>query len=130
MLIFKPFNNEEQLRLAKVQIKNKVKFLEKKYGWTIKIGDDLYEYVSSKSKNDLYGARPMERLIEYILNYSIAEYQIEYGRLEESSVIRIDLVNAEYNLIRMRANSRSVDVRIDTDFNTGAFREELVLNLA
>ena len=70
----------------------------------------------------------MERLIEYILNYSLLNIRLS-SRLEESSVVRIDLVNVEYNLIRMRAISRSVDVRIDTDFNTGAFREELVLNL-
>ena len=129
VLIFKPFDNDEQLRLAKVQIQNKVRYLEEKYGWSIKIGDDLYGYVSEKSKNDLYGARPMERLIEYILNYSIAEYQIEYGRLDGTSTIRIDLLSAEQNIIRMRANSRAVDVRIDTDFNTGAFREELVLDM-
>ena len=58
-----------------MQIKNKVRFLEEKYEWKTDVDEELISYVATKATNDLYGARPMERLIEYILNYSIAEYQ-------------------------------------------------------
>ena len=129
VLIFKPFNQVEQRELAAVQIKNKVRFLEEKYEWKIDVDEELISYVATKATNDLYGARPMERLIEYILNYSIAEYQIEYGRLGPSSKIRIRLLDANEDIIEMSSGRKSVEITIDTDFNTGSFREALILDL-
>ena len=48
----------------------------------------------------------MERLIEYILNYSIVEYQIEYGRLGPSSKISIRLLDANENIIEMSSEGK------------------------
>ena len=129
ILIFKPFTENEQLSLARVLVNGKVDFLSEKYGWNIRVSDEIYRYIAKKSENKLYGARPMERLIEYVINYSVAEFQIMYGRVARGSNLEFEVESLRQNLISLTIGGKTVEVEIDTDFNTGSFIETTPLEL-
>ena len=113
ILIFKPFTENEQLSLARVLVNGKVDFPSEKYGWNIRVSDEIYRYIAKKSENKLYGARPMERLIEYVINYSVAEFQIMYGRVARGSNLEFE-VKASDKPDKPYYRGKTVEVEIDS----------------
>ena len=119
VFIYKPFTSDEILRLATVMTKNKKKILEERYGWSLNLSDSLISFIAEKALSPIYGARPMERLIEHIISYGIAEYSIANGAIPNQARIEFDLIERATSRVVINIGGSVLEYEVDTDFNSG-----------
>lgn len=74
--IFKPFTDAEFAQLSRTLINKKLGLLKEFFTWDAAVDQGTYDYVALLGRSPIYGARPMERLVENVLGTGIADYQI------------------------------------------------------
>ena len=90
--VFKPLNNEDLTKIAKILISNINNRLLKQ-NLELKITEEALALVVEKGcKNKEFGARPLKRYIQQEIEDTIAE-KILLGELQKSGVVIIDMEN-------------------------------------
>ena len=91
--IFEPLSKQDLIKIANILLANINKRLKAK-GLSMKVDDDVVEYIVGKGSNMEYGARPLRRYIEQEIEDKIAE-KLLLGELEEKGEIEISLKDGE-----------------------------------
>jgi len=106
--LFKPFSDAEFVKLAKIMVGKKVRLLKERFGWDLTIDSATISYLGQKGKSSVFGARPMERLIESVISVGIAEWQLANGSIPEKGHISITQVSGKDQYYKITDGSRSV----------------------
>lgn len=122
--IFLPFSDQEYGQLARILTNKKLLAIKEFYDWTLSVDDATYNFIAVKGRSDRFGARPMERIVESVLGTGIAEYQMEYGPLDENTVLTIAKLAAENRFI-IKVGDKSLEYEVDPDSNSGLFKFNL-----
>lgn len=120
--IFYPFSNSEFLDLARIMVKFKKQYLTVDYGWKLAVDEGTIRYMAKHGRSKLYGARPMERLVENIISIGIAEYQIFERPILEGETIKITKDNTSKNTFKITVSgdtSTALTYEIDPKNNSG-----------
>lgn len=131
MSIFLPFTDAEFTQLATIMLGKKKDRLKEYFGWTFNYDNDTLMYCSRNGRSDLYGARPMERIIENVISSGIANYQIEYGALGWGDELSVRKHNSGTNNFEIQVKGKkSLVYEVDPSNNSGLmFQEFLFGNL-
>lgn len=87
--IFKPFSNKEFYQLAKIMTRKIQEMANIQNNWDLSVEDAVIKHMSIKGRSKLFGARPMERVVENIINSGIGKFQIYVRRILENESISI-----------------------------------------
>lgn len=90
MSIFKPFTDAEFHQLATIMVKKKVAKLKEYFDWNLMVEQRVIDYLGQNGQSALYGARPMERLIENVISTGLTKYQLYVGNLLPDANINLD----------------------------------------
>lgn len=121
--IFLPFSLDEFKQLARIMVKKKIRKLKEGFNWNMSVDAATIEFLGTHGGSDLYGARPMERLIDNVLSYGISEYQIMVGNIEFNDNIKIEKSNASPNSFQISVNeSNPLVYEVDLENNGGLRR--------
>ena len=85
--IFKPFTDAEFAQLAKTLINKKLALTKEFFTWSGSVDQGTYDYVARVGRSPVFGARPMERLVENVLGTGIADYQIARAVIPDEAVL-------------------------------------------
>jgi ATP-dependent Clp protease ATP-binding subunit ClpB len=88
VIIFNKLEQKEIKKIAKIQIENLARRLEKQ-NIKLDVTEKAYEYISEKGYDKLFGARPLKRLIQEEIENSLA-IKIINNEIEEGAKIKID----------------------------------------
>jgi len=118
--IFKPFSESEFALLAKILTQKKIDQLSSLYQWTLTVDQNILDYVALKGQSALFGARPMERLVENLISLGISEYQFQAAPLPNGAKFKIVKGSKENQfLFSLEGRSEVVSYEIDPDLNSG-----------
>ncbi len=118
MPIFLPFTQAEFRQLAVVLSSKKVKQLKDRYNWTITIDSATIDYLTTNGQSPIYGARPMERLVENVMSFGLAEFQLNVGTIDYGASIALTkLVDA--NKFRIKVGTQQWDYVVNPEDNNG-----------
>lgn len=87
--LFLPFTDAEFLRLSQIMTQKKFALIKQQMDWTVSADSGTIEYIARYGKSDIFGARPMERLVENVIGVGIAEYQMQQAPILEGATIAI-----------------------------------------
>jgi ATP-dependent Clp protease ATP-binding subunit ClpA len=88
VIIFNKLKQEEIKKIAKIQIENLARRLEKQ-NIKLNVTEKACEYISEKGYDKLFGARPLKRLIQEEIENTLA-VKIINNEIEEGAKIKID----------------------------------------
>lgn len=122
--IFFPFTSAEFKKLATIMTSKKVKLMNEHFDWTVKIDDNTISFMAVNGGSELYGARPMERIVENVISIGISEYQIEKAVIPFGATVNISKVNRDMSntsfIITVNGDARNaVSFDVDLDINSG-----------
>ena len=93
---------------------------EERFGWTLILDDSVYTYAAENGSSRLFGARPLKRLLENIMEYGIAEYQLRNGALPIGRLeIFISVFDQDKDLFQLKVNESSFIYEVETRVNRG-----------
>jgi len=121
MSVFIPFSDAEFHQLAKIMVSKKIQKLDEYYDWSLTVSDEVVNFLGVNGRSLLYGARPMERLIENVITTGFSKYQLSNGTIFPEAKIHIDKVgDADKNFFEISVEGRTSKVyEIDLDNNSG-----------
>ena len=118
--IFLPFSKEEFHQLATIMTMKKVKKMKEYFDWNATVDEEVIRFMGENGGSDLYGARPMERMVENVISVGISEYQIQRGTIEFGDSFKISKVRGEKLKFKISVNGRGgVNYEVDMDNNSG-----------
>lgn len=118
--IFLPFSKAEFHQLATIMTKKKIKKMKEYFDWNVTVGTEVIKFMGENGGSDLYGARPMERMVENVISVGISEYQINRGTIEFGDSFKISKVRGEKLKFKISVNGRGgLDYEVDMDNNSG-----------
>ena len=120
--IFLPFTQEEFRQLAVVMLDKKVKRIKELFDWKLAIDKASVDFIALKGQSDIFGARPMERLIENVVGTGIAEFQIQKHPIEREASIEISKLPADLKFKVVVNKSESLEYEVDASQNLAALR--------
>ncbi|MBT3980789.1 MAG: AAA domain-containing protein [Bacteriovoracaceae bacterium] len=130
--IFKPFSPAEYKQLAKIMVTKKLQKLKEHYDWKLDVDDATMDFIAKNGGSDLYGARPMERLIDSVIAMGISEYQIMVGTIAYGAQISISKLARGATAFKVSVSGRSsVEFEVDLDNNSGlhSYTDPIILSL-
>lgn len=98
-IIFEPLTVEQQTEVASLMIRDLYKRVEDK-GYELDVNSDVLEILAEKSYHPEFGARPMRRVIQDVIEEKVAQ-KIITGSVAKGDVIRLlleDFSNEELNV--------------------------------
>lgn len=116
--IFMPFTDAEYLQLAKVMVNKKLGKLTENYGWKVSASDEVFKYIGTNGKSAVFGARPMERLVENVITYGLAKFQLDKAIIPEESTVLIEKDTSTHGFT-INVNGTMLKYEIDPDNNGG-----------
>lgn len=118
--IFVPFSKEEFHQLARIMTAKKIKKMKEYFDWNATIDDEVIRFMGDNGGSELYGARPMERMVENVISVGISEYQIQRGTIEFGDSFKITKVRGQKLGFKITVNGRGgVNYEVDMDNNSG-----------
>ncbi len=81
VVISRPFTLDQYRQMSNTLYLKKAGKVKKRFGWTLTMDAQSLEFIAINGQSPLYGSRPIERLMENIIIGGIAEFQLEYGNL-------------------------------------------------
>jgi ATP-dependent Clp protease ATP-binding subunit ClpA len=118
--IFLPFSKAEFHQLATIMTMKKVKKMKEYFDWNATVSEEVIKFMGENGGSDLYGARPMERMVENVISVGISEYQINRGTIEFGDSFVISKVRGEKLKFKISVNGRGgMDYEVDMDNNSG-----------
>ena len=118
--IFLPFSKEEFHQLATIMTSKKIKKMKEYFDWNATVSEEVIRFMGENGGSDLYGARPMERMVENVISVGISEYQIQRGTIEFGDSFTISKVRGEKLKFKISVNGRGgIDYEVDMDNNSG-----------
>lgn len=95
-IIFEPLNIEEQTEVASLML-GELYTRIKERGYELKVGDDLLAILVKKGYHPEYGARPMQRVLQDVIEEKIAQKIIagEVQKGDTISLLKEDFTEAE-----------------------------------
>ena len=130
--IFTPFTEPEFHQLATIMVKKKIKKMKEYFDWNLTVDAASINFLGAEGGSDLYGARPMERIIENLISVGISEYQINRDTIEYGSTISITKVRGEKTRFKINVNGDTrggLNYEIDLDNNSGLIPDETTRKL-
>lgn len=121
--LFFPFTDAEFLQLAKTLVNKKIQKMKEMFEYTVTIDTGTMDYIATKGRSSLYGARPMERLVESVLGYALAEYQLQKGALLPGASASIKKLPADDHF-SVTVGSETVEIVIDPNSNGGTMQNK------
>jgi ATP-dependent Clp protease ATP-binding subunit ClpA len=116
--LFMPFSAEEYLQLARVLLNKKIKLIGEYYDWTVKLDEPTYFFVGDKGQSKIFGARPMERLVEAVVGTGIAEWQLENGPIPAKSQVNVKKTNG-LNEFELKVGTKAITYVVNPETNNG-----------
>jgi ATP-dependent Clp protease ATP-binding subunit ClpA len=104
--IFKAFTDAEFAQLAKTLIDKKLSLTKTFFTWKGAVDQGTYDYVARVGRSPIFGARPMERLVENVLGTGIADFQINHGVIPEDASMMFNKL-APANDFSIKVNDRA-----------------------
>jgi ATP-dependent Clp protease ATP-binding subunit ClpA len=117
--IFTPFSAAEYGQLARIISNKKIASIKEFFYWTLSVDEATYDYIAVKGRSDRFGARPMERVVESVLGLGIAEYQMEYGAIDEGAVLEIAKLPEENKFSFKVEGGMGITYEVDPNNNAG-----------
>lgn len=118
--IFLPFSKDEFHQLARIMTTKKLAKMKEYFDWHATVSDEVIKFMGDNGGSELYGARPMERMVENVISVGISEYQINAGTIDFGSTIKISKVPGENFKFRISVNGRGgLSYEVDMDNNSG-----------
>ena len=94
--IFDPLTESDLVKIAKILISNINKRLKEK-NLSLKITEDALEFIVKKGSNSEYGARPLKRTIQNVLEDKIAEAMLD-GKIKPGKVAKVIAKDGEVQI--------------------------------
>jgi len=123
--IFKPFSDDEFDLLAKIMINNKTKDYKKLYDWNLSLTPEVHNFISLNGRSDLYGARPMKRLIENVVDLGLSQFQIFVRSIADSETVVFSKTGNPYEFL-IQVGNDNISYFINDDFNGGLVPNHLL----
>jgi ATP-dependent Clp protease ATP-binding subunit ClpA len=118
--IFLPFSKAEFHQLATIMTSKKIKKMKEYFDWNATVDEEVIKFMGENGGSDLYGARPMERMVENVISVGISEYQITRGTIEFGDSFKISKVRGEKFKFNISVNGRGgMSYEVDMDNNSG-----------
>lgn len=117
---FLPFTDAEYLTLSSVMVAKKGRMLGDFYRWQLSAEPAVAAYVAKYGQSPIYGARPMERLVENVIGDGIAHYQLERNAIAEGAKIAITKGEAAHEFaILVSGDSKKLTYTVTPDGSSG-----------
>jgi len=88
-IIFEPLTAEQQTEVASLMLKSLYKRVKEK-GYEVEVSDELLGFLAEKSYHPEFGARPMRRIIQDVIEEKVAQ-KIISGEFKKGDVLRLRL---------------------------------------
>ena len=89
IIVFHPLNREHMKEIAGIMLKTIEARSQSQLHMTLNVTDQAKEYLIEKGYDEKYGARPLRRTIQNLLEDKLAEELLD-GRLKEGASVTID----------------------------------------
>lgn len=120
MSIFKPFTDAEYMTLAKVLVEKKISKVRDAFEWNLSVGKSVIDFIGVNGRSDVFGARPMERLIENVITTGFTRYQLAHGPIPAPIALSINKAATGDRTFVIAVSGRSeVSYEVDLDVNPG-----------
>ncbi|MDO8648851.1 MAG: ATP-dependent chaperone ClpB [Candidatus Peregrinibacteria bacterium] len=100
IIVFQSLGKDEIAKIVSLQMEKVSKRLERK-GITLTITDKALEYLATTGFDELYGARPLKRLIQNEILDQLSLEIIE-GKIKEGDAVKIDLVDGKLTIVKKK----------------------------
>lgn len=120
--IFKPFTRDEFLALARIMVKERQDALVSRYGWNLVVDEAVFQFIATHGQSAEFGARPMKRLIDRIVEGGIAEFQLTVHAipLEEIKIeIKVRSGEVAPYQFAITVGKMTKAYTVDTEVNSG-----------
>ena len=91
-IVFHPLSTEHIKDIAHMMIKQLMTRISKNVGVQLELTENAYSYLADKGYNQAYGARPLRRLIQSVIEDELAD-QILAGSIVEGDVVQVDCID-------------------------------------
>lgn len=91
IIIFKSLKMEEMIRVVEIQLEYLSELLNQKH-ISINVSDEVKAFIAEKGFDPLYGARPLKRVIQSMIQDEIAKMLLA-DSVQEGDAIHIDKIN-------------------------------------
>ncbi|MGB9720905.1 MAG: ATP-dependent Clp protease ATP-binding subunit [bacterium] len=93
VIVFKPLGFEEIKGIVERELKKVTKNVSE-FGYKIDFSDKVKEYLAHEGFDPVYGARPLRRVIQRLIENPLSK-KIIAGEFQKNSTIRVDIVRGE-----------------------------------
>jgi ATP-dependent Clp protease ATP-binding subunit ClpB len=101
VIVFRPLSKDELTKIVDIQLENLGKRLaERKI--TLEVSDTARELLAERGWDPVYGARPLKRAIQRLVQDRLA-MKLLAGDLAEGDTIRVDIADGELNFRKVEA---------------------------
>lgn len=115
--IFLPFTQDEYVKLAKTLADKKISKIKEYYEWTVTVDQGTYNYIATYGQSAVFGARPMERLVESVMGAGIAEYQLNKGNIPDLAKLDFKKLAGAHDF-RLSVNNDKIDFVVNPGNNS------------
>lgn len=117
MPIFVPFNDAEYLKLATIMTNKKIAAMKEFFDWDVTVDKESIKFMGKNGQSKLYGARPMERMVENVISVGISEFQIMKSTIQYGAKIAITK-SSKLNHFNIAVNGgQAFEYEVDVDLN-------------
>ena len=96
IIVFHPLNREHMKEIAGIMLKTIEKRSQAQLHLTLNVTDQAKEFLIEKGYDEKYGARPLRRTIQNLLEDKLAE-EILDGSIKEGDTVLIDAADGALN---------------------------------
>lgn len=94
IIVFHPLNKSHMKEIVAIMLNTVAKRTKQQMSIRLNAGDDVKEFLVEKGYDDKYGARPLKRTIQQMVEDKLAEAVLE-GRVREGDSVKIQLKDGE-----------------------------------
>lgn len=104
MVVFRPLTDEDLIKITQILLEEVTKRL-KEQGFDLAVGKDVLAYIAREGNDPTYGARPLRRAIQRLIEDPLSEKILE-GRFKAGDTIKVKVENDEINFSKARTGTR------------------------
>lgn len=112
IIVFHPLTKDYMKEIVSILLRSVSKRTSQQMSITLEAGDDVKEYLIEKGYDEKYGARPLKRTIQNLIEDKLAEEVLE-GKVKEGDAVTISVENDSLKFSSLPAQTsgkREVDV--------------------
>ena len=112
IIVFHPLTKDHMKEIVSILLRSVSKRTSQQMSITLEAGDDVKEYLIEKGYDEKYGARPLKRTIQNLIEDKLAEEVLE-GKVKEGDAVTISVENDSLKFSSLPAQTsgkREVDV--------------------